>query len=47
MDVNNVDLDTLKDYLTKLKKLEAYNGYLQEHGKNESITTLKNYFNEL
>ena len=46
MDVNNVDLDTLKDYLTKLKKLEAYNGYLQEHGKNDSITTLKNYFND-
>ena len=43
--INNVDLDTLKDYLTKLEKLEDYNDHLQEHGKNDSITTIKNYFN--
>ena len=44
-DINNVDLDTLKDYLTKLEKLEDYNDHLQEHGKNDSITSIKNYFN--
>ena len=43
--INNVDLDTLKDYLTKLKRLKGYNEYLQEHGKNDSITSIKNYFN--
>ena len=42
---DNVDLDTLKDYLTKLKRLKGYNKYLQEHGKNDSITSIKNYFN--
>ena len=26
---DNVDLDTLKDYLTKLKRLKEYNEYLQ------------------
>lgn len=44
--INKVDLDTLKDYLTKLNKLEDYNDYLKEHGKNDSITTIKNYFND-
>ena len=41
--INNVDLDTLKDYLTRLEKLEDYNDHLQEHGKNDSITSIKNY----
>ena len=43
--INNVDLDTLKDYLTRLEMLEDYNEYLQKHGKNDSITSIKNYFN--
>ena len=43
--INNVDLDTLKDYLTRLEKLEDYHGHLQEHGKKDSITSIKNYFN--
>jgi len=41
----NVDLDTLKDYLRMLNMFDAYDYYLQEHGKNDSITTIKNYFN--
>ena len=43
--INNVDLDTLKDYLRMLNMFDAYDYYLQEHGKNDSITTIKNYFN--
>ena len=41
----NVDLDTLKDYLRMLNMFDAYDYYLQEHGKNDSITSIKNYFN--
>ena len=40
-----VDLDTLKDYLRMLNMFDAYDYYLQEHGKNDSITSIKNYFN--
>ena len=33
--INKVDLDTLKDYLTRLEKLEDYHGHLQEHGNEQ------------
>ena len=41
-----VDLDTLKDYLRLLTMFDEYDYYLQEHGKNDSITSIKNYFND-
>ena len=41
----DVDLDTLRDYLRMLNMFDTYDYYLQEHRKNDSITTIKNYFN--
>ena len=43
--INNVDLDTLKDYLRMLNMFDTYDYYLQTYGKNDSITSIKNYFN--
>ena len=40
-----MDINTLKSYLKKLKKLNSYKRYLKVLKKNDNLTNIKKFFN--
>ena len=41
-----IDCDTLKGYLRVLKKEDDYRGYLKQSDRQDTLTSIKKYFNE-
>ena len=41
-----IDCDTLKGYLRFLKKEDDYRGYLKQSDRQDTLTSIKKYFNE-
>ena len=41
-----IDLETLKDYLTRLNQDKKYLSYLKSIDKKDNLTNIKNFFNK-
>ena len=46
MEDNEIDCDTLKGYLRVLKKEDNYRGYLKQSDRQDTLPSIKKYFNE-